>query len=90
MAVNQQRSGSPILADEYYESEDPRFVDELRHLHSLNNSLSIAHRWKRDRRPWARERIFEYLEYPLDAPEHQPIVKRLFKQAEENRDDELV
>ena len=38
----------------------------------------------------ARARFFKYLALPLDRPGHHPLVKRLFKQAEANRDHELM
>ena len=51
---------------------------------------SLTNLWKKDFRSWARGRIFEYLELPLDALGHETVVKRLFKHAEEQRDDELM
>jgi hypothetical protein len=47
-------------------------------------------RWRNDPRPWARLQIIRYLEMPLNCPGHQPVVKRLFKQAEEKQDHELM
>ncbi|MEN6627682.1 MAG: hypothetical protein ABFD69_15765 [Candidatus Sumerlaeia bacterium] len=81
---------SSLLLDEYYANEDPRFVETLRGVHSGPKLAGLAERWKRDRRPWARERIKEYLALPMNVPGHEPVVKRLFKQAWAAGDDELM
>ena len=38
-----------------------------------------------DHRPWAREQVLRYVALPMDRPGHQPVVKRLFKHAEERQ-----
>jgi hypothetical protein len=79
-----------LLAEEYFANEDDHFVETLRQIHQLKPLAGLADRWKKDPRPWARKQVFVYLEQPLNCPGHQPIIKRLFKQAEENQDHELM
>lgn len=79
-----------LLIEELFASGDDDFVDTLRNFHMPGALATIADKWKKDPRPWARQQILRYLDLPLDAPGHETIVKRLFKQAEENRDDELM
>ncbi len=74
-----------LLVDEFFATEDDRFLAELRKLHKIEALVGLAERWKKDPRPWAREQIVKLLELPLDVPGHQPVVKRLFKQAEARR-----
>lgn len=81
---------SLLLVDECFAHADPRFVDAVRHVESPKFLAALADRWKQDTRPWARAQIFAYLEHALDCPGHQPLVKRLFKDAEAKRDDELM
>jgi hypothetical protein len=85
-----QDRGSMLLVEECFAGEDSRFVEELRRVDNLKLLAAFAERWKHDPRPWARQQMFAYLDLPLDRPGHQPIVKRLFKQAEEDHDDELM
>jgi len=82
--------GLTLLLEEYFSSGDERLVETLRQIHSPKYLSTFAQRWRTDPRPWARQQMFRYLEWPLNCPGHQPVVKRLFKQAEENRDDELM
>jgi hypothetical protein len=81
---------STMLVDESFASQSEQFVEQVRMANAPRYLGGLADRWKRDPRPWAREQIFVYLALPLDRPGHQPLVKRLFKQAEANRDDELM
>lgn len=83
-------SGSCLLLDEYFEAEDPRFLDELAKISVPRKLAGLADRWKKDPRPWARQQIVAYLDRPLDRPGHHPLVRRLFKHAEERRDDGLM
>ncbi len=75
---------------ELFEREDPQFLDALRAVNAYDQLSAFADRWKTDSRPWAREQIFEYLKWPMNCPGHQTVVKRLFKNAEERNDDELM
>jgi len=79
-----------LLVEECFTSQDAGFLKALRGITSAKLLAPFADRWKKDPRPWARQQIFAYLDQPLSCPGHQPIVKRLFKQAEENKDTELI
>jgi hypothetical protein len=81
---------SVLLMEECYSTGDARFLDALRKVEHPKLLAALADRWKKDARPWARAQILAYLDQPLDVPGHQPLVKRLFKDAEARRDDELM
>jgi hypothetical protein len=81
---------SPLALDEYLAAGDDRFLPALRNFHEPKKLAAIADRWKKDHRPWARERIEEYLRLPMNVPGHEPVIKRLFKWAEERGDDGLM
>jgi hypothetical protein len=81
---------STLQVDESFATQDDRFVDQVRKVTAPKYLAGLADRWKIDPRPWARRQIFEYLALPLDRPEHHPLVKRLFKQAEAKRDHQLM
>jgi hypothetical protein len=81
---------STLLVDESFASASDAFVDLVRSVWSPKYLAALADRWKQDPRPWAREQIFAYLALPFDRPGHQPVVKRLFKHAEAQQDDELM
>src|SRR4051794_8976091 len=90
MAASPQQPVSPLGLDEDLAAADDRFLPALRAFHEPKKLASIADRWKKDHRPWARQQILNYLALPLDAAGHEPVVKHLFKWAEEQNDDELV
>jgi hypothetical protein len=91
MGANPSESpASTLIVDESFAQQDDQFIERLRSVRSPKYLAGIADRWKRDPRPWARVQVFKYLEMPLDRPGHHPVVKRLFKQAEAARDDELL
>lgn len=79
-----------LLAEEYFANENPLFLETLRQVAQPKSLTALTDRWKTDPRPWARDQIFAYLSRPLDCSGHQPVVKRLFKQAEENKDHDLM
>jgi hypothetical protein len=79
-----------LLAEEYFASEHEAFLETLRRVDQPKALAALADRWKQDPRPWARAQIFTYLALPLNAPGHQPVVKRLFKHAEAAGDHELM
>ena len=79
-----------LLAEEYFANENDLFLETVRQVTQPKSMAALADRWKKDPRPWARQQAFEYLKQPLNCPGHQPLVKRLFKQAEENKDHELM
>src|SRR5262245_42231389 len=82
--------GQMMLAEEYFATENEAFLETLRQVNQVKTLAGFVDRWKRDPRPWARKQIFDYLAQPLNCPGHQPVVKRLFKHAEENNDHELM
>ncbi len=79
-----------LLLDEYLATGDNRFLSLLRSVHTPVKLAAVADRLKKDPRPWARAQIFQYLDLPFNQPGHETIVKRLFKHAEAQRDDELM
>ncbi|MDB5346292.1 MAG: hypothetical protein JWP89_4669 [Schlesneria sp.] len=81
---------STMLVDESFANQDDQFIEQLRTVSNSKYLAGLADRWKKDPRPWAQDQIFQYLTMPLDRPGHHPLVKRLFKHAEENRNHELV
>src|SRR5262245_43793187 len=74
---------STLLVDDCFSRQDARFLDLVRAVRNPKYLAGLADRWKQDPRPWAREQIFKYLEMPLNRPGHHPLVKRLFKHAEQ-------
>ena len=82
--------GQMMLAEEYFANENELFLETLRQASQPKSLAAFADRWKRDPRPWARRQILDYLAQPLNCPGHQPVVKHLFKQAEEVKDHELM
>jgi hypothetical protein len=79
-----------LMVEECFEHQDGRFLELLRWPFQPARLAAFADRWKKDPRPWAREQIFAYLALPLSIPGHQPVVKRLFKEAEQRGDQELM
>ena len=79
-----------LLAEEYFANENDLFLETLRQVGQPKALAAFTDRWRKDPRPWARQQILAYLTEPLNCPGHQPVVKRLFKQAEENQDHELM
>ncbi len=87
---NPNDRASMLLVEECFSRQSEGFLDALRLVTYPKVLAAFADRWKKDARPWARAQLFAYLEQPLDCPGHQPLVKRLFKDAEERKDDELM
>jgi hypothetical protein len=85
-----ETAGSALLMERHFDAQDANFLSELRRVWTPRRLATFADRWFRDHRPWARERMFDYLDEPLDRPGHQPLVKRLFKKAEKQADDALM
>ncbi len=90
MARQQNMRNSTLLVEEYFSAEDPRFLSQLREVVIAKLLAPFATRWANDPRPWARQQKLHYLAMPMNIAGHQPVVKRLFKQAVESGDDELV
>ncbi len=85
-----QGSGSLLLAEEYFASEDSRFLEAIRSVRAPRALAGFVDRWKRDVRPFARAQILAYLAEPLGSLCHNVVVKRWFKHAEEHGDDEIM
>jgi hypothetical protein len=83
-------SGDWLVLEELLDRGDPSFVERLRAFHDAEALASFAARWYGDRRAVARRFLLEYLDRPLDAYRHEPLVKRLFKLAEAAGDDEVM
>jgi hypothetical protein len=79
-----------LLAEEYFATECSSFLEALRKVNQPKALAGFADRWKKDPRPWAREQLLAYLGQPLNCPGHQPVVKHLFKHAEETGDHEIM
>jgi hypothetical protein len=73
-----------------FESQNAGFVDALRTAADSAQLAAFAGRWMADGRAWAHEQMFRYLDLPWDCAGHQPIIKRLFKWAEQQHNDELM
>lgn len=82
--------GSWLLAEELMDRGDVAFVDELRRIQEPDKLGAFAARWYADKRPFARQMLLAYLDRPLNAFRHEPLVKRLFKLAEAANDDEVM
>ncbi|UQA64032.1 hypothetical protein E8A73_046910 [Polyangium aurulentum] len=90
MAKARTQASSSLLLDEHFEAGDDRFVDEVLALSSGKKLKSLADRWFRDARPFARRTLLAYIDDGCDRPHHRPLVKALFKLAEKRRDDEVM
>jgi hypothetical protein len=73
-----------------FQAGAPEFVTQIRAIANANLLASFAEKWYTDRRPEARRLLFAYLAEPLNAPRHEPLVKRLFKFADNAGDDEAM
>lgn len=65
----------------------PEFVAQLRQIANAAVLAPFAETWYTDTRPEARRLLFAYLADPLNAPRHEPLVKSLFKFADNAGDD---
>lgn len=83
-------AGTWLVIEELLERGDPAFVDELRRCDDGVRLAAFATSWHADRRPQARRFLLEYLCRPLNAFQHEGLVKRLFKLAEKTGDDEAL
>ncbi|QDU58347.1 hypothetical protein [Aeoliella mucimassa] len=88
--AKQPSSNRMSLVEEYFSTQDERFVETLRQVQESKLLAVFANRWRVDTRPWAREQKIAYLRGEPNCIGHQTIVKRLFKQAEEDRDHGVV
>ena len=88
--AKQRGSGDWLVLEEKLERGDPSFVDDLRSFYDAEFLAGFAARWYADKRAASRRLLLEYLDRPLNAFRHEPLVKRLFKQAEGAGDDEVM
>jgi hypothetical protein len=88
--AKQSGSGDWLVLEEKLERGDPTFVDDLRSFYDADVLAGFAARWYADKRPASRRLLLDYLDRPLNAFRHEPLVKRLFKQAEAAGDDEVM
>ena len=84
--------GSPSWESvlQLFQSGSPEFVTQIRLVTAATQLAPFAERWYRDPRPEARRMLLDYLRQPLNAPRHEPLVKRLFKLADTAGDDEAM
>lgn len=80
----------PADFEDFFTREDSRFLNALRAVQDPSVLAAFTERWKTDQRPWSREQMFRYVALPWNCPLHQPVLKRLFKHADVNGDDELM
>jgi len=73
-----------------FQSGSPEFVDEVRQRVNAVALGPFTETWYTDTRIEARRLLFGYLERPLNAPRHEPLVKRLFKFADNAGDDAVM
>ena len=81
---------SSIALDECFSAGDDAFLDRLREFTNSGKLQVAVEKWKGDKRPWARQMIQAYLAQPMNIRRHEVVVKRLFKQAEEKLDHEMM
>ncbi len=82
--------GSLLVIEELLERGDSAFLDELRAFSDADQLAPFAARWYAQNGPPARNLLLRYLELPLNAYRHEPLVKRLFKVAEAAQDDAVM
>lgn len=81
---------SAIALDEYFAAGSDQFVPELLRATAAGKLATLADRWFKDARPWARAALLAYIDDGCDRPLHKGLVKRLFKAAEAAGDDEAM
>lgn len=81
---------SSILLDEYFATEDPRFLAELLAFTADKRLAAWADKLAGDPRPFARRAFLAYIDDGCDRDHHRPLVKRAFKRAEKSNDDEAM
>jgi hypothetical protein len=79
-----------LLTLELLDRGEPEFVGRLRGIADADALGAFAGRWYSNRSPAARRLLLTYLEQPLNAFRHEPLVKRLFKRAEAAQDDAVM
>ncbi|MFO0825794.1 MAG: hypothetical protein U0792_22190 [Gemmataceae bacterium] len=66
------------------------FVEAVRQRINASELAPFAQVWYKDSRIEARKLLFAYLERPFNSPRHEPLVKRLFKFADNAGDDAVM
>jgi hypothetical protein len=85
-----ERSLSPLILTELYESGDASFLLRLlEYRGSFKPYLGIIEKWKKDRRDFATRMKLQFIE-SWQLPEHRIIFKRLFKQAWHDHDHDVM
>ena len=78
------------LPSDLFERGVPAFVDLLRAVTDADVLADFAGLWYDDKRPASRRLMLDYLGRPLNAFRHEGLIKRLFKRAETEGDDEVM
>jgi hypothetical protein len=73
-----------------FQSGSPEFVEAIRQRVNAVALAPFAETWYTDQRIEARRLLFAYLERPLNSARHEPLVKRLFKFADNAGDDAVM
>jgi|SRR5579883_44188 len=73
-----------------FQSGSPEFVDAVYQSVNAAQLATFAETWWTDTRIEARRLLFAYLERPFNTPRHEPLVKRLFKFADNAGDDAIM
>lgn len=81
---------SLLLIEELLVRGDPGFLEELRAFADADQLASFATRWYSQKGPPACDLLLRYLDQPLNAYRHEPLVKRLYKLAEAAQDDVVM
>src|SRR3954454_9327522 len=79
-----------LVLQELLDRGDPTFVEQVRGFDDADRLKTFAATWHADSRLQARRLLLDYLDQPLNAYRHEPLVKRLFKLAEAAGDDEVM
>jgi hypothetical protein len=77
-------------AQKLFQSGSPEFVDAIRAVANAKEFAAFAETWYTDTRIEARRLLSAYLDRPLNAVRHEPLVKRLFKFADNAGDDVVM
>jgi len=73
-----------------FHTGSPEFVEAVRQRVNAVALAPFAETWYTDKRVEARNLLLAYLERPLNAARHEPLVKRLFKFADNAGDDAVM
>jgi hypothetical protein len=86
-----ERPISPLILAELYEAGDASFLDKITHHRGgFKPLLPLIEKWKKDRRPWARQMKLRFVSEKQVNDGNRVVFKRLFKQAWHDGDHELM